>query len=220
MAVTTGTRFFDDDSNKGITRWSADTDSLTRQQMDDSHYVLENYAVKYDQGAGTGSRPAAAAAEEGSFWYDTTNDALSYCDGSEWINVVLVGKTIDGGNLILADARNIEVNTTTGTKIGTATNQKIGFFNATPIVQPASTVSTRDALINLVCCRLAAVLLRLPCRVTTQAAPGSPECRSALLQHHPAQTRVLHRRCLARCHPYRDHRSLLRNHRPLRMALL
>ena len=61
MAVTTGTRL--NDGSKGITRWSADTDSLTRQQMDDSHYVLENLAVKYDQGAGTGSRPAAAAAE-------------------------------------------------------------------------------------------------------------------------------------------------------------
>lgn len=147
MAVTTGSRL--NDGSKGITRWSADTDSLTRQQLDDSHYVLETLAVKYDQGAGTGSRPAADADEEGSFWYDTTNDALSYCDGAEWINVMLVGKTIDGGNLILADARNIEVDTTTGTKIGTATNQKIGFFNATPIVQPASTVSTRDALINL-----------------------------------------------------------------------
>lgn len=39
----------------------------------------------------------------------------------------------------LADAINIAVGTTTGTKIGTlggASGQKLGFFNATPIVQP------------------------------------------------------------------------------------
>ena len=40
--------------------------------------------------------------------------------------------------LHLADAGNITVGTTTGTKIGTATTQKIGFYNATPVVQPAA----------------------------------------------------------------------------------
>lgn len=34
------------------------------------------------------------------------------------------------------EARNIKVGTTTGTKIGTATTQKLGFYNATPVVQP------------------------------------------------------------------------------------
>ena len=38
-------------------------------------------------------------------------------------------------NLTLADELNIVVNTTTGTNIGTATSQKLGFFNATPVVQ-------------------------------------------------------------------------------------
>jgi hypothetical protein len=37
-----------------------------------------------------------------------------------------------------ADAVNMAFNATTGTKIGTATSQKIGFWNATPIIQPAS----------------------------------------------------------------------------------
>lgn len=35
----------------------------------------------------------------------------------------------------LADAINIALGTTTGTKIGTATSQKIAFFNATPVTQ-------------------------------------------------------------------------------------
>lgn len=39
------------------------------------------------------------------------------------------------GNLTIADAKNIVLNTTTGTKIGTATTQKLAFYNATPIVQ-------------------------------------------------------------------------------------
>jgi hypothetical protein len=36
----------------------------------------------------------------------------------------------------------IEFNTTTGTKIGMATNQKLSFWNATPIVQPTTSVAS------------------------------------------------------------------------------
>jgi hypothetical protein len=39
--------------------------------------------------------------------------------------------------LSLADSRNITFATTNGTIIGTATNQKMGFWNATPVVRPA-----------------------------------------------------------------------------------
>ncbi len=39
------------------------------------------------------------------------------------------------GHLTFADARNIAFNATTGTKIGTATTQKLAFYNSTPIVQ-------------------------------------------------------------------------------------
>lgn len=38
----------------------------------------------------------------------------------------------------ILDGRNIQLGTTTGTKIGTATTQKLGFYNATPIVRPAT----------------------------------------------------------------------------------
>jgi len=40
-------------------------------------------------------------------------------------------------NLTFADAKNIILNATTGSKIGTATTQKLGFWNATPVVRPA-----------------------------------------------------------------------------------
>lgn len=43
-----------------------------------------------------------------------------------------------------ADAANIAVDTTTGTKIGTATSQKIGFFNATPVTQRTNIRAIQD----------------------------------------------------------------------------
>lgn len=41
-----------------------------------------------------------------------------------------------------AEGFNIAVGTATGTKIGTATNQKLGFYNATPIVKPTGVAIT------------------------------------------------------------------------------
>jgi hypothetical protein len=40
--------------------------------------------------------------------------------------------------LTVTDANDIAFGTTTGTKIGTATTQKLGFYDATPVVQPAA----------------------------------------------------------------------------------
>lgn len=46
------------------------------------------------------------------------------------------------GTLTAADGINIAAGTTTGTKIGTATSQKLGFWNATPVVQYSTTGTT------------------------------------------------------------------------------
>ena len=46
------------------------------------------------------------------------------------------------GVLTLADGQNIAANATTGTKIGTATSQKLAVWNQTPIAQPSSTGQT------------------------------------------------------------------------------
>lgn len=43
--------------------------------------------------------------------------------------------SISSSQLTLLDGLDIAIGTTTGTKIGTGTTQKIGFFNATPVVQ-------------------------------------------------------------------------------------
>lgn len=50
----------------------------------------------------------------------------------------LSGGTVTCGTITLGDAKDIVVNATTGTKIGTATTQKLGFWNAAPAVQPAA----------------------------------------------------------------------------------
>lgn len=51
----------------------------------------------------------------------------------------LVRVTITGAGVVtLADAVDIAVNATTGTKIGTATTQKLSVYNATPIAQGAA----------------------------------------------------------------------------------
>lgn len=50
----------------------------------------------------------------------------------------LSGGAVTCGTITLGDAKDIVVNATTGTKIGTATTQKIGFWNAAPAVQPAA----------------------------------------------------------------------------------
>ena len=52
-------------------------------------------------------------------------------------------------DLTIADAINFILNTTTGTKIGTATDQKLGFFNAAPVVQQGATIDLGVVLSNL-----------------------------------------------------------------------
>ena len=42
------------------------------------------------------------------------------------------------GNIQLLDGRNIILGSSSGTKIGTATTQKMGFFNKTPATQPTN----------------------------------------------------------------------------------
>ena len=50
------------------------------------------------------------------------------------------------GTKAVLDGVNLSFGTTTGTKFGTATTQKIGFFNATPVDQPDVTTDLLDSL--------------------------------------------------------------------------
>lgn len=50
--------------------------------------------------------------------------------------------------LTISDAKNIVLNTTTGSKLGTATNQKLGIWNATPIIQPTTAIAAATFVTN------------------------------------------------------------------------
>lgn len=45
--------------------------------------------------------------------------------------------TVKTTGVLLADGENLELGTTTGSKIGTAASQKLGFYGATPVIQRA-----------------------------------------------------------------------------------
>lgn len=68
--------------------------------------------------------------------YRSTNDVLKTDDAL----------VVDGASITLSNdassARSIVVGTTNGLKIGTATTQKLGFFNATPVVRPSAYTPT------------------------------------------------------------------------------
>lgn len=51
-------------------------------------------------------------------------------------------------NVNLQNGKNINFTTTTGSKIGAATTQKLAFWNATPIVQPVNTTAIDTLLVN------------------------------------------------------------------------
>ena len=72
----------------------------------------------------------------------TAGGALTFRTGSPVTERLSISAT---GLFTIADALNIAVGTTTGTKIGTATTQKLGFFNATPVVQPTAVADATDA---------------------------------------------------------------------------
>ena len=66
-------------------------------------------------------------------------------------NLNMGGASIDmgGAGNINMDGGNIVVQGSTSMKIGTATTQKIAFYNSTPIAQPANSVAIDTALVNL-----------------------------------------------------------------------
>lgn len=51
-------------------------------------------------------------------------------------------------NVIMADSKDFQFNTTTGTKLGTSASQKLSLWNATPIVQPTTSVGDSTLVSN------------------------------------------------------------------------
>ncbi len=81
-------------------------------------------------------------------WRNNSETVLSNITGTGGLHL---GDSLDlsSGKNITLIAGNIITDTTTGTKIGTATSQKFAFFNSTPIIQPVNTIAIDTALTNL-----------------------------------------------------------------------
>lgn len=66
----------------------------------------------------------------------------TYESGTRATRLSINGSAITAaGDFVVSDGKNIVLLTTTGTKIGTSTSQKLSFWNATPIVQPTTAIS-------------------------------------------------------------------------------
>jgi len=84
--------------------------------------------------------------------FATTNGRLTddadFTFATDTLTVTKIAATQFTGNTTWADGINMVFNTTTGTKLGTATTQKIGLWNATPIVQPTTAVAAATFVAN------------------------------------------------------------------------
>jgi hypothetical protein len=83
-------------------------------------------------------------------YFGTGGDASITYDGT---NIVINPKVVSTGFLsLLGDLsivdQNIILGSSTGTKIGTATSQKLGLWNATPVVQPTTAVTAAEFVAN------------------------------------------------------------------------
>ncbi len=113
----------------------------TMQELIDGDHV----GVKSTDKVGFfGKTPVVRRANTESAWTALQNIGIIATGGSD----PLLAPTFTG-DLTMANGKNIIVGTSTGTKIGTATSQKLGFFNATPIVQEANMVSLEQVLSDL-----------------------------------------------------------------------
>lgn len=86
-------------------------------------------------GNGTNSAPSMAfSANTNSGFYNITGDISVSVNG--------IRRAAFGNSAFVLFDYSILLGTGTGTKIGTATNQKLGFWNATPIAQPTNATGT------------------------------------------------------------------------------
>jgi hypothetical protein len=94
--------------------------------------------VQYAQDAGANTEYVIGFASENNFVISSTGAVTVKTTINALTGYQLNGATVIDSSGLTLSAKNLITDTTTGMKIGTATNQKIGFFNATPVVQPTA----------------------------------------------------------------------------------
>ena len=85
--------------------------------------------------------------------FATTNGRLTddadFTFATDTLTVTKIAATTLSGLQTYGDAVNMTFNATTGTKIGTATTQKLAFYNATPVVQPTGIIDADGTLADI-----------------------------------------------------------------------
>ena len=84
--------------------------------------------------------------------HDGTNVSVGSNSGGGSVLIKHSGNTqltFDGSDITFINGLNMAFNTSAGTKIGTAATQKIGFWNATPVVQPTTIVDADGTLADI-----------------------------------------------------------------------
>lgn len=77
-----------------------------------------------------------------------STDTYMFSSAAGYLTLV-AGTQIDLQSNVGMSAVNFIFDTATGVKVGTATNQKLAFWGATPIVRPGSTSDIKDSLVNV-----------------------------------------------------------------------
>lgn len=104
--------------------------------------TLEGSVVVNDTGNTAYDFRAESDTEANMIWLDSSADLVYLGGSTNGLKVEKGGVVSFIGTAKIKDATNIALDTTTGTKIATATTQKLGFWNATPIVRPSAFTQT------------------------------------------------------------------------------
>lgn len=108
-------------------------------------------AIWWRNNTNTGDTASIQGAS-GIIYFDQMNDAgyHEFRVGAAYTTSIRLGLSMATlfTNATVSEGKNLIFGATTGTKLGTNTLQKLSFWNATPIVQPANTVAIDDLLTN------------------------------------------------------------------------
>lgn len=130
-------------------------DAAAVLQFGDDAASATNQKIKAHDGSGTNIVGAALRLAPGNSTGNATPAVLALqgtvagASGTTEQTASDVLTITNSTTITLADAVNIVLNATTGTKIGTATTQKIGFFNAAPVVQPTTIADADGTLADI-----------------------------------------------------------------------
>lgn len=115
--------------------------TTTFQPATDSTHTLGTSANHWSDTFTDRIQTDNGAAATPAYTFDADDNTGLYSVGADNLGISTNGVLrldVSTTALTFSDAFNIVVGTTTGTQIGTATTQKLGFYGATPVVRPAA----------------------------------------------------------------------------------